>query len=239
MGFFLPDSRFDMPELLSPGRKPPANKVQIADSYKGVLERCLLFNNDFRCVASQQEYPPDTPTDFDHSFAANILTITEPDSGGPLGLPLYDFAKLNNGDWTAVFRVKPSGTGSYRALIDADNDSPFIGLNSNSFIWYSEISFDLSTLDTVTGNWWTLVADCKDEGGGNSTVRLFVNGIQRAINSNTAVDMAGQTVWFLKGDGDYCFQGDVDYIMFFNRRLNDAEHKALHQREFGRFLIPA
>jgi hypothetical protein len=107
---------------------------------------------------------------------------------------------------------------------------PYFGFyGGNSFYFSNTISGTQRTIQTATSyslNTWYYATFTTEVIGGNTEMRIYVNGVSSANNSFAGTQGTSGT-YFALGDGTvsswYRFNGEIPIVMVYNRRLTSDE----------------
>ena len=144
-----------------------------------------------------------------------------------------DFTWGNETTWTATVK-RDTNNNEYNMFMG--NFLPYFGFRGATNYKF-HLSNDIagvqrdvySTTQTVTGKWYH-VTFTTEYNGSNTTMRVFVNGIEEnsATYSGAQTQRSGQSKRFTIGDGRsnaawYPFDGSVSNIQIYNKKLSSSE----------------
>lgn len=247
-GLFLPDSRFEMPELFIPGRKPVGN---VMIDWSNPLTRGLEFYAPFVDFTTRDLVSGQYATTLSDVNYATHHGEVEANDWALLNTLVYDSApSLNKGKGAVLIRVSGLKDASYTRLFDGG------GTGYNNTIFYQEtdkydvnMRFAGTSVRMVAGP--PTVFDVSEAIAKPHTLVLqwdsskalreyWVDGVLRAsvVNSFDATQWGSKMCFFGKVDGTSGVVGGKRELGYFNRLLEPQEIRAIHENPH-QFLIPA
>ena len=256
MSYVIPDPRFEMPELLIPGRKPKG-KVTVDQSHPlgRKMTGCWLFNHTYKDVVSGKTM---STSPCSGTYNAPAFAFDEGDPCVHIDATadrlLYPSARLIPSlDFTIAVIASPKEKDGNSGLVHID------GANSISYFrcyWGSDGLMDIFLGGRSSTNQGTDVTTLNKQlisfssiyGNGNQQY-VFQNGTKLIDSTNTAgPDLTNSAHYLHIGtltvDSSACGsvfnQTDCYYhaVMIWDRAFTEAEHRELYKNPY-QFLIPA
>ena len=221
-GVILPDSRFEAPELWTPGRKPVGN-VKINVDHKaaqGLLFVCLPRGTDTRDYVTGESPTVTVPDEI--TFNPTSINFDPSEQGYGTPRPSLRFNTTTSGDVAVLFkyRLNPSVGGGFGRIIDTKelwggDDGFYIGARGSGNFEIRGGGTDYRNGTFTQGTDWH-VGELIYVG---AQVWLYVDGATiingLSIGAITSVERA-VTVGHDTGDGDYSFDGDIEYVYVYD-----------------------
>lgn len=231
----IPDSRFEMPSLFYPNRKPAGNvKIDWSHDLANGLDFLDLNNQTFFSHADSNDSDSEVSHDSSHGQGADYSSATRAKK-----FDAYSYVGRTEITTFVIFKYFGGG-GLYGSITRQDLACiPFrLGYGKAQSVLWADSTSDISSPNDVAINKIVTGAVTWRSGGDH---RIFLDGemvaqagpVNGSIKPTSRPFVIGLTEW-----GSEKFLGEVYYVASWNKQLSERQMRELHANPY-QFIIPA
>ena len=235
----IPDSRFEMPSLFYPGRKPVGNvKINWSHPLTKGLVGCWIFQMNGSQISpiSLNSESSITPNGLHCPSSGNEVT-----NGAVVGQD-GDATDIV-GDFSIVSKVRPTVpyTGDdYRAIISRRSAAGYqlhFRLKDAGVVSLLTSGGSVDAVETVPSGEWHEISVTSNPSGRDFYInKASESALFKSISHVSSATIIGSTE--ITNSYNLAFGGDISYVFLFNRKIGAVENSRLHASPY-QFLIPA